>query len=137
MSDIINGHCMCGAVTVSVAKLEGQMNACHCEMCRRWTGSAFVALHGTSDDVTFTGPVKTFASSEWATRGWCDTCGSTLFYRMNHDGAYGLAVGLFDGAAGQSLEIEYFVDRKPAGFGFAGDHDRLTETETLARFGIA
>lgn len=133
---MIKGHCMCGAVTVSVAKLGETMNACHCEMCRRWTGSAFVAVHALSDDVTMNGLVKTIASSDWATRGWCDTCGSTLFYRVNNDGSYGLAAGLFDDLAGKVMSVEYFIDQKPAGFAFAGDHTRLTEVETLAHFGI-
>jgi len=133
---MIKGHCMCGAVTVSAARLGDGMNACHCDMCRRWTGSAFVAVHGAADDVRFDGPVKTVATSEWATRGWCDNCGSTLFYRLNHDGAYGIAAGLFDDTAGRVMTIEYYVDQKPAGFGFAGDHKRLTEAETLAYFEI-
>ena len=131
-----SGRCMCGAVTVSAAKLGDKMNACHCDMCRRWTGSAFVAVLGTADDTTFDGPVKTVSLSEWAERGWCDACGSTLFYRLKHDGSYGIAAGLFDDAAGQTLNIEYYVDRKPAGFAYAGDHKRMTEAETLAYFGI-
>ena len=64
---MINGRCMCGDVTVEVAKLTERMNVCHCEMCRRWAGSAFVAVHGVAADVTFSGPVKTIASSKWAT----------------------------------------------------------------------
>ncbi|MEJ6748099.1 MAG: GFA family protein [Yoonia sp.] len=134
---MISGRCMCGDVTVEVAKLTDRMNACHCEMCRRWAGSAFVAVHGVAADVTFSGPVKTIASSKWATRGWCDNCGSALFYRANHDGSYGLAVGLFDNAAGKTLNIEYYVDQKPDGFAYMGDHKRMTEAETLAYFGIS
>lgn len=134
---MINGHCMCGAVTVEVAKLGDRMNACHCEMCRRWTGSAFVAVHSDAADVTFDGPVKTIVSSKWATRGWCDNCGSTLFYNLNHNGSYGIAAGLFDNAASKTLNIEYYVDQKPDGFAYVGDHKRMTEAETLAYFGIS
>jgi len=128
---------MCAAVTVQAAKLGPDMNACHCDMCRRWTGSAFVAVHGDARDVTFDGPVKTVASSEWATRGWCDNCGTTLFYRTQHDGSYGIAAGLFDQLAGRAMNIEYYVDQKPDGFAYAGDHRRMTEAETLAHFGIS
>ena len=134
---MIQGHCMCGAVTVDVTRLGEKMSACHCDMCSRWTGSAFVAVHAASDDVTLNGPVKTIASSDWATRGWCDACGSTLFYRVNQDGSYGLSAGLFANAGGKALTIEYYIDHKPAGFAYTGDHTRLTEAETLAHFGIA
>jgi hypothetical protein len=130
------GHCMRGAVTVTVAQFGDNMNACHCDMCRRWTGSAFVAVRASAKDVDLQGPVKTIARSDWATRGWCDTCGSTLFYRTNADGSYGLSAGLFANTAGRQLNIEYFVDQKPDGFAYAGDHKRLTEAETLAFFGV-
>ena len=132
-----DGQCMCGAVTVRVAKLADGLSACHCQMCRRWTGAAFVALHADGDDVSWTGPVKTYASSDWASRGWCDVCGSTLFYRIEQDGSYGLAAGLFDGAAGQRLSMEGYIDEKPAGYAFAGDHKTLTRAQTLHYFGIS
>lgn len=133
----MKGRCMCGAVTVSATALGDTMNACHCDMCRRWTGSAFVAVHGSAGDVTFDGPVRTVSLSDWAERGWCDACGSTLFYRQVANGDYGIAAGLFDDAAGRAMTIEYYVDQKPGGFGFTGDHRRLTATETLAYFGIS
>ena len=133
----MKGRCMCGAVEVEASTLGDGMNACHCDMCRRWTGAAFVAVHAKGADVTLNGPVKTIASSDWAERGWCDACGSTLFYRMNHDGSYGLSAGLFDNAAGQTLNIEYYTDQAPDGWAFAGEHKRMTTTETLAYFGIS
>lgn len=127
---------MCGATRVQVERLGEAMNACHCDMCRRWTGSAFVAVHAAAADAQFEGPVRTAETSEWARRGWCDDCGSTLFYQTKETGDYGIAAGLFDNAADQALTIEYYVDQKPAGFAFAGDHTRLTTTETLSHFGI-
>lgn len=133
----ISGHCLCGAVAVDVARLGDGMSACHCDMCRRWTGSAFVSVHSGADDVTLSGPIKTRETSEWAERGWCDECGSTLFYRVKHDGSYGLSAGLFDDAAGRGLTQEYYVDKKPAGWAFAGDHKRMNTGETLAFFGVS
>ncbi len=132
----MNGHCMCNAVTVDVAALGPGMTACHCEMCRRWTGTAFVAVHAKGADVAWKGPVKTGSFSTWATRGWCDDCGSTLFYRIKEDGSYGLSTGLFDNAADHALTGEYYVDEKPEGWAFAGDHTRMTRAEALAHFGV-
>lgn len=136
-SAVIQGRCLCGAVEVQVTRFGPGMSACHCDMCRRWSGSAFVALHASADNVTLDGPVKTLATSEWAERGWCDACGSTLFYRLKADGSYGLSAGLFDNAAGRGLTEEYYIDQKPAGWAFAGDHNRMNEAETLAFFGIS
>lgn len=136
-NDAIHGQCLCGAVDVRVDRFGDRMSACHCDMCRRWTGSAFMAVHARGDNVTLTGPVKTLGTSEWAERGWCDACGSTLFYRLKQDGSYGLSAGLFEDAAGRSLTEEYYTDQKPAGWAFAGDHKRMNEAETLAFFGIS
>ena len=132
----MNGHCMCNAVTVEVAALGPGMTACHCEMCRRWTGTAFVAVHATGADVAWQGPVKTGQFSAWAERGWCDDCGTTLFYRIKGDGSYGLSAGLFENAADHALTGEYYIDQKPAGWGFGGEHTRMTRAESLAHFGV-
>jgi hypothetical protein len=32
-----------------------------------------------------------------------------------------------------AMSLEIFVDCKPAGYAFAGDHERWTEAETFAR----
>lgn len=32
------------------------------------------------------------------------------------------------------LATEIYIDHKPAGYAFAGDHPQLTEAETLAKF---
>lgn len=85
-----------------------------------------------------TGPVKTFASSEWAERAFCGTCGSALWYRVTapgpHQGQTHMAAGLFEDAIGATLASEIFIDRKPTGYALAGDHPRLTEAEVMAMF---
>lgn len=133
----MKGQCMCGAVVVEARALGPDMSACHCEMCRRWTGAAFVAVHARGADVTLSGPVKTGSFSPWAERGWCDDCGSALFYRTKENGSLGLSAGLFDNAADHTLTDEYYIDHKPTGWSFAGDHIRMTRAEALAHFGVS
>jgi hypothetical protein len=132
---MISGQCLCGAVTVDVAAMGDGLSACHCDMCRVWTGVAFTAVHAQASDVTFSGPVKTRDTSEWARRGWCDDCGSTLFYQTQDDGSYGLSTGLFPDAAQRPVTIEYFSELTPHGLSFAGPHRRLNTKQTLAYFG--
>jgi hypothetical protein len=45
-----------------------------------------------------------------------------------------MCVGTFDEPGQFTLTSEIFVDRKPGGYAFAGDHERLTEAETIAKF---
>lgn len=130
------GQCMCGAVHLTVRPALQELHACHCEMCRRWTGSAFVEFDVMPRDLMVSGPVKTFASSTWAERAWCDTCGSTLWYRVTIPGheRYSVAAGLFDNAGGFELTKEIYSDCAPKGYAFAGTRERLTKQQTEAKY---
>lgn len=136
------GQCMCGAVRVAVRDVPQDFGACHCSMCRRWTGSALLAVTVPDTSVTWEGTeaIRTIQSSAWAERAWCDRCGSGLWYRVTAEGPYKgnyeIPIGLFDDANGMDMTSEIYIDRKPDAFAYAGDHPRYTETETLAMFGI-
>jgi hypothetical protein len=129
----MTGRCLCGAVTFTAEHVEHEHHACHCGMCRRWSGgSGFLAAACKS--VTFAGePLGRFDSSEWAQRGFCTKCGTALFYFLKPTQMYLMSVGAFDDQAPFKLVREIFIDRKPAGYAFAGDHERWTEEETFAR----
>ena len=130
----MTGRCLCGAVTFEADAVETGYHACHCGMCRRWSGGPLLAAR--VGGVTFAGEdaPATHASSEWAERGFCRRCGSSLFYRLRADGGFLLAVGAFDDQTPFTLDGEIFVDHKPAGYAFAGEHPRLSEEETMALF---
>ena len=76
-------------------------------------------------------------ASDWAERGFCATCGSTLWYGSVADGVRHLSAGLFPDAGGGQMKIEFFADRCPNGYALTGDHRRLTTAETEAMFGGA
>ena len=130
----IQGQCLCGAVTVQATMSDPGLRACHCDMCRRHTSSMFMSMRTDQDSVKVQGPVKTYQSSEWAERGFCEVCGSTLWYGTTHDGVRNLAAGLFDDAAGAEMKIEFFADAAPKGYALAGTHRKMTTAETLAMF---
>ncbi len=93
-----------------------------------------MSIQAEQGSVQATGPVKRFVSSEWAARCFCETCGSTLWYEIPEANEINLAAGLFPDAAGQTLSMEFFIDRKPQGYALTGDHTRLTADETIALF---
>lgn len=130
------GACVCGAVTVQLAPACAELHACHCDTCRRWTGAGLLVIEGLRGAVTFAGPVKSYASSDWAERAWCDSCGTTLWYKLTIPGheSYNVSAGLFDDAGGFALAKEIYIDRKPGGYAFAGDHKRMTKQEVEATF---
>lgn len=126
------GHCLCGAVQIAVADLSDEISACHCGMCTRWSGSIHMGIEAPEAGVTVTGPVKTYRSSWFAERAWCDTCGSALWLR-NVDGPetglYEFMPGLFDNAAGARLVRVVYADCAPDGISLAGDHERVSRKE--------
>ncbi len=128
------GRCLCGAVTFEAEVDEAHHGACHCGMCRRWCGGAPLFTVSTTR-ATFQGEdrITRYASSEWADRGFCGACGTALFYYFKPAKLYAMAVGAFDDAAAFELREEIFIDDKPGGYAFAGDHPRLTAAEVLAK----
>ena len=130
----ISGQCLCGAVTVQATVTAPTVRACHCDMCRRHTSSMFMSLKTDEGSIRLNGPAKSFVSSDWAERGFCETCGSTLWYGLRETGEINLAAGLFDNAGGAPLTTEFFSDMCPTGYALAGGHKRMTTDETIALF---
>jgi hypothetical protein len=130
----LTGRCLCGAVTITAVMAQPGLSVCHCDMCRRHTSSMFIGLAPDQDSLKIEGPAKSFRSTDWAERGFCETCGSTLWYGTVHDGARYLAAGLFENAGGSAPTVEYFSDKCPQGYRLQHDGKRLTKEETIAFF---
>ena len=133
----IEGQCLCGAVTVRAKPVRRHVEACHCTMCRKWGGSAYVGVQCGSD-VAFGGEehIVRYRSSDWAERGFCARCGSNLFFHYLPKGTYGLLAGLFPDEALEPLAEEIFIDEKPDYYAFGGDAEKLTGAEVMAKFGV-
>ncbi|MBC2776380.1 GFA family protein [Parasphingopyxis marina] len=128
----IAGHCLCGAVTVRTAPPEPHVDACHCGMCRRWGGGAFLSLKLVTDpQIDGAGHIARYASSDWAERGFCRECGTHLFFFFKPSNGYSFTPGLFDDAEKFELVEEIFIDEKPAYYSFAGDAAKKTGAEVI------
>ena len=129
----LEGHCLCGAVTISAIPAKPHLEACHCEMCRRWCGSAYIAVQSDSEPgITGEEHITRYRSSDWAERGFCRHCGSNLFYRFLPSGSYSFLAGLFDDVAGMTLGEEIFVDEQPPYYSFEQETHRKTGPEIIA-----
>ncbi len=129
-----SGHCLCGAVRFEAEAVDANFSACHCVMCQRWSGGPIFATSVAR--VTWHGEehLTRYQSSDWAERGFCSICGSNLFYRVLKLKSHEMCIGAFDDKEGLIMASEIFIDRKPDGYTFAGDHARLTEKETLEKY---
>jgi len=130
----IEGHCLCGAVTVEATPAKRHVEACHCTMCRQWGGVALLSVQCGSD-VRIGGEeqVVRYRSSEWAERGFCGRCGSNLFYRFLPLGTYAVSAGVFPDEALLPLSEEIFIDQKPGYYAFDAESEKLTGAEVIAK----
>lgn len=95
---MIKGRCECGAVAFEVPAVRKAVTVCHCGQCRRTSGHLWASTHAPFDSVTFLkdDSLTWYASSDFAKRGFCQTCGSSLFYRMNDEDGIGIAAGCIE-----------------------------------------
>jgi hypothetical protein len=92
MTDTRSGGCSCGAVRYTVTGEPTVVGICHCTLCRKETGSVFMAYADWPlAAFTTTGAVKTFEG-----RSFCPDCGSRLF-SLNDD-AVEIKIGTIDEA---------------------------------------
>ncbi|MEL6792155.1 MAG: GFA family protein [Pseudomonadota bacterium] len=108
-----SGSCLCGAVRVSAEIGPRKIAACHCGQCRTWTGGG--PYYSTSVvDPVIEGEehIGIFVASEWGERGFCKTCGTTLFWKMKGRPVHNLAAGLFDDQSDLAVTTEIFCDRR-------------------------
>lgn len=133
------GHCLCGAIRITIpvagASAQTHVDVCHCDICRRWSGGPMMAIDG-GKQVQFEGEenIAVYASSEWADRGFCNKCGSNLFYRLKEQQHYFFMADLFDQDDTKQLKQQLFIDEKPAYYSFANDTRNLTGEELFAQF---
>ena len=126
MTDL-TGRCLCGAVTVTVVAERPEISLCHCDPCRRWSGTALAGFDAAPDDVAVSGPVTTYASSAFAERAFCPTCGTHLWFRDTEAGApYELSPGLFAESHDWPIDREVYADRAAAYLPLAGSHRKIT-----------
>ncbi|BAU63550.1 glutathione-dependent formaldehyde-activating GFA [Stanieria sp. NIES-3757] len=131
----VKGSCLCGAVSLSTTSMNPHVAACHCSMCRKWGGGAFLAVKCDSD-VSFQGEenIRIYQSSEWGERGFCNKCGSHLFYRLKQNHQYYVPVGIFDNSEGLIFTDQVFIDEKPDYYSFANETKNMTGAEVFAQF---
>ena len=137
MSNVIEsrGSCLCGAIRITGNSVSKNMGACHCSMCRKWGGGPLLTVD-CGAEVSFEGEenISVFSSSEWAERGFCNKCGSHLFYRLKERNQYIMPLGLFDNDKSFVFDHQIFIDEKPSFYSFANETSDMTGAEVFAKY---
>jgi len=132
LKEPLNGHCLCGAVTITINAARPMVDICHCEMCVRWGGTFLGGLSGESHSVSGEDHVAVYKSSEWAERAFCKTCGSNLWYLFVPGNHYSFIAGLFDVPEGFGILQQIFVDEKPDWYDLVQQSPMKTGAEVIA-----
>ncbi|KKZ62880.1 hypothetical protein EMCG_02725 [[Emmonsia] crescens] len=108
---LLKGSCLCSKTSFTSNKLPLRLTHCHCISCRKLSGGAFTTwadfptsaiawtpTTGTATSTTSTDGKPTLRrSSPIATRGFCESCGSTVCIQYDIDpDVMGVAAGLID-----------------------------------------
>ena len=131
----LNGKCLCGAVELVVEFSNTEIAACHCSMCRKWSGGPMLAIDsGEIKSNLDESLITRFDSSEWAQRGFCSQCGTHLFYYLKPANHYHFPIGFFNTEVEFNMTHQIFVDEKPEYYSFSNDTKNMTGAEVFAHF---
>ena len=111
------GSCLCGGVKYEIYEKFSNIIQCHCQKCRKATGTAFAtnAPVAKSAFKLLQGEalLKSFQSSKVSTRYFCSTCGSHVYAIKNTEPEfYRIRLGLLDNNLNESLGPHVFVGSK-------------------------
>jgi hypothetical protein len=112
---MIEGGCLCGAVRFEALGPLRPIIACHCGQCRKQTGTYVAATACAASDLRILKDegLAWYSSSAEAERGFCERCGSGLFWRSKGSDTISIFAGALDGPTGLSIEKHIYVADKP------------------------
>lgn len=119
MSHGHTGRCLCGAAAFSTGPTKNQADVCHCKQCRRWSGHQFASINVALNSLSFErgeDRIKWYRASDYARRGFCGDCGSSLFWHADrldgHKDRIAVAAGSLDEPTGlKTVEHIFVADR--------------------------
>jgi hypothetical protein len=131
----MKGHCLCGACKFTATPDAMESGACHCGMCRHWSGGIFMSV-GCGETVKFEEETNLgrYRGSPWGERIFCTQCGSSLVWQTQDGKFQHVSVQAFEDPGDFKLTLEVFHDRKPGSYAFVNETKKMTEAEVFAMF---
>ena len=101
-SQWVTGGCLCGAVRYRARRPLRPAVACHCSQCRRTSGNYVNATCVARENLTLTCSegLKWYTSSDYAERGFCRECGSSVLWSAHERDTITIMCGTIDGDTG-------------------------------------
>ena len=106
--------CLCGNIKIRVkGKLRNVIN-CHCSQCMKTHGNYAAYTSCSEVQITFIKKrtLKWYQSSKIAKRGFCLTCGASMFYKLLNSENISIAAGMFNNPTNLKTHSNIFIKRK-------------------------
>ena len=106
--------CLCGNIKIRVkGKLRHVIN-CHCSQCMKTHGNYAAYTACPEEHIIFIKKrtLKWYQSSKIAKRGFCLTCGASMFYKLLNSENISIAAGMFNNPTNLKTHSNIFIKRK-------------------------
>lgn len=130
----VGGGCLCGAIRFRVTLPTLFCAHCHCSMCRRNHGAAYVTWVGVpraqlaleqGEDA-----LVPYRSSEAGTRKFCGRCGTSLFCEStHHPERIDVPLAQLDGPIDREPQLHAYFDCRAPWTAIGDDLPRLDEKQ--------
>lgn len=109
----LSASCLCGACRFTLPGPAGEITACHCHQCQSLSGhySASFDVEEAAVEWLARDGMAEYRTGGGGVRGFCKTCGSSLWFRAA-DGGFSVEAGAVDGPTGGRLAGHIFVAEK-------------------------
>ncbi len=136
MSDAtLSGACLCGKCQFTAREGALGAGACHCDMCRKWSGGMFMSVDcGESVQFEDGAPISSYKGSEWGERVFCAECGSSILWQTQDGKNQHVSIQMFEDPSQFEIGIELFIDTKPANYALAGERKVMTRAQVFADY---
>jgi hypothetical protein len=120
------GGCLCGAVRYEVDGPLRDVVVCHCERCRRTHGhvSAYTACAHADLVLVAAGGLR-WHESGGRSRGYCNGCGASLFWRAAGRDTTSISAGTLDAPTGLRTIAQIHTDDAGDYYTIAGEGERF------------
>ena len=106
-----SGACLCGKVAYEVNGPLTDVIFCHCAQCRKTSGHFFAATSCKREhlNIMVDEGLRWFQSSPEAARGFCNQCGSSVFWDHKDAPSMTITPGTLDLPTGLKAKAHIFV----------------------------
>jgi hypothetical protein len=107
----VTGRCLCGGVRFELVPPIRDVVVCHCSLCRRsgTLAGAYTAVERDGLRLTSRETLAWYVDVNGRDRGFCTTCGSTLFWSSEGHSTISVSAGALDGPTGLAVERHIFT----------------------------